>query len=213
MDDSKLGNSFDEAIELQSCHSDFEKRFKKPIHDTVLKCLRTADQYIYTGLEKADEAHQDAHNLLEKWEKFNLKMDHRRKLLSNVIAFYKQTEDANKRLSQLEKEIHIEEEKVRRLNEKDKKSSKRSKSNLPIEHQIIITRSKSPSRSPYSDLNSGQNRNTLYDQFNDTATSGHTTHEDMEQKNEQQDYDGKRIVKRVYEFTENVKTLKTKKVI
>ena len=94
-----------------------------------MKCLRTADQFIHTGLEKADEAHQEAHVLLEKWEKFAMKMDQRRKLLSIVVSFYKQTEDASERLNQIEKEIKIEEEKTKLLNESDEKK-KRSSSRL-----------------------------------------------------------------------------------
>jgi hypothetical protein len=85
--------------------------------------MRSADQYIHTGLEKADEAHQEAHVLLEKWEKFALKMDQRRKLLSIVVSFYKQTEEASERLTQIEKEIKIEQEKAKLLDEKNSEKS------------------------------------------------------------------------------------------
>lgn len=92
-----------------------------------MRCIRTADQFIHTGLERADEAHQEAHVLLEKWEKFALKLDQRRKLLSIVVSFYKQTEDASERLSQIEHEIRRENEKIRSLNETRDESEKRTR--------------------------------------------------------------------------------------
>ncbi len=49
--------------------------------DNVMKCLRHTNQYILTDLEKADMAHQEAHVLLVKREKFAMKLDERRKLL------------------------------------------------------------------------------------------------------------------------------------
>lgn len=82
------------------------------MHDNVMKCMRSADQFIHTGLEKADEAHQEAHVLLEKWEKFALKLSQRRKLLSIVVSFYKQTEEASERLIKIEQEIKDEHEKT-----------------------------------------------------------------------------------------------------
>lgn len=92
-----------------------------------MRCLRTADQFIHTGLEQADEAHQEAHILLEKWEKFALKLDQRRKLLSIVVSFYKQTEDASERLSQIEREIRLENEKIRSLKERRRSSADSSR--------------------------------------------------------------------------------------
>lgn len=84
-----------------------------------MKCLRTADQFIHTGLERADEAHQEAHVLLEKWEKFALKLDQRRKLLALVVSFYKQTEEASKRLIKIEQEIKLEKEKINQMSDND----------------------------------------------------------------------------------------------
>lgn len=100
-----------------------------------MRCLRTADQFIHTGLERADEAHQEAHVLLEKWEKFALKLDQRRKLLSVVVSFYKQTEEASERLSQIEREIRNENDKMSNINQenctnnnqKKKRSSSKTK--------------------------------------------------------------------------------------
>lgn len=91
-----------------------------------MKCIRTADQFIHTGLERADQAHQEVHILLETWEKFALKLDQRRKLLSIVVSFYKQTEEASERLIQIQKEIQIEEEKIRKLSEEDNKHSSKN---------------------------------------------------------------------------------------
>ena len=120
---------------MQEGYNKFVKQNFKTIQENVTKCMRTADQFIHTGLEKADEAHQEAHELLEKWEKFAIKLEQRRKLLLVVLSFYKQTEEATERLSQLETEIQIEHEKCRRLSErKSKKSrSKTPKRASPIE--------------------------------------------------------------------------------
>ena len=136
IDDSRLGTNYKEAIELQKFHIDFENQHQKPIHDSVMQSLRTADQFIHTGLEKADEAHQEAHVMLEEWEKFALKLDQRRKLLSIVVSFYKQTEDAAERLIQIEKEIKREEAKIRKASERSKSKSSTRTTNLSPEEEM-----------------------------------------------------------------------------
>ena len=50
IEDSRLGTNYKEAIELQNLHAEFEKRYHAPIHDSVMQSLRTADQFIHTGL-------------------------------------------------------------------------------------------------------------------------------------------------------------------
>jgi septal ring factor EnvC (AmiA/AmiB activator) len=108
-----------------------------------MRCLRTADQFVHTGLERADEAHQEAHVLLEKWEKFALKLDQRRKLLSIVVSFYKQTEEASERLSQIEREIRLENEKIRHLRETREESEEKIRVVDKKKHQQQRTASSS----------------------------------------------------------------------
>ena len=74
--------------------------------------MRSADQFVHTGLKNADEVHQLAHELLQHWEKFARSLDQRRKLLSLVVSFNKQTESASEKLEMLEKEIKKEEGKI-----------------------------------------------------------------------------------------------------
>jgi hypothetical protein len=75
-----------------------------------MKCMRSADQFVHTDLDGADEVHQLAHELLKEWEKFAIKLDQRRKLLAVVVSFYQQTEEASAKLGRLDQEISIEKE-------------------------------------------------------------------------------------------------------
>jgi hypothetical protein len=199
IEDARLGTNYNEAIQLQNLHAQFERDHSKPIHDSVMKCIRTADQFIHTGLEKADEAHQEAHVLWEKWEKFALKLDQRRKLLSIVVSFYKQTEDASERLIQIEKEIRKEEEKIRKISERD---SSRAKSNMS---------SRASNTSPNADLT--QRHADLSNQLAEITGAGLREGRIVLEKIGD-DYDEtEHVIKRVYEFTEHVKDLKSKLVI
>jgi hypothetical protein len=80
-----------------------------------MKIMRSADQFVHTGLKNADEVHQFAHDLLQHWEKFARSLDQRRKLLSLVVSFNKQTDDASERLEELEKQISNEEKKISQI--------------------------------------------------------------------------------------------------
>ena len=191
IEDSRLGTNYKEAIELQNLHADFEKKYHAPIHDSVMQNLRTADQFIHTGLEKADEAHQEAHVMLEKWEKFALKLDQRRKLLSIVVSFYKQTEDATERLLQIEKEIKREEEKIRKATHSKSKSSTRT-SNISPNAELAQR---------HADLT-----NKLTEITGPSLREGRIVLE----KVDKEDFETEHVIKRVYEFTEHVKDLKTK---
>jgi len=192
IEDSRLGTNYKEAIELQNAHVNFERENQKLIHDSVMHCLRTADQFIHTGLEKADEAHQEAHVMLEQWEKFALKLDQRRKLLSIVVSFYKQTEDAAERLIQIEKEIKREEAKIKKANERSKSKSSTRATNT----------------SPNSEL--AQRHADLTNKLAEITGPGLREGRIVLEKVDKEDYETEHVVKRVYEFTEHVKDLKTK---
>lgn len=77
--------------------------------------MRSADQFVHTGLKNADEVHQFAHELLQNWEKFARSLDQRRKLLSLVVSFNKQTDAATERLQKLEEQISNEEQKISQI--------------------------------------------------------------------------------------------------
>jgi hypothetical protein len=187
-----LGTNYNEAIELQNLHVNYEREHQKPIHDSVMQCLRTADQFIHTGLEKADEAHQEAHVMLEEWEKFALKLDQRRKLLSIVVSFYKQTEDAAERLIQIEREIKREEAKIKKANERSKSKSSTRATNV----------------SPNSEL--AQRHADLTTKLAEITGPGLREGRIVLEKVGKEDYETEHVIKRVYEFTEHVKDLKTK---
>ena len=162
------------------------------MHDSVTKCIRTADQFIHTGLENADEAHDEAHNLLEHWETFAIKIEQRRKLLVVVCSFYKQTEEATERLNQLDTEIKIEQEKCRRLtNKKSKKSrSKTPKCSSPIE----LTQRHIDLQNQVADISAAclrEGRIVL-----EKVGNGNT--------------DSEHVIKKVYEFSEQVKEITNK---
>lgn len=237
-----------EAVKLQEIQNKYEKDYHKPIHDSVMRSLRTADQFIHTGLERADEAHQEAHVLLEKWEKFALKLDQRRKLLSIVVSFYKQTEDASERLSQIEREIRLENEKIRTLNEEEnssssssekKRSNSRSKksatnkmsntvnnnsnvtttttttattiddvtSSTPA--KIVVERSQK-NASPTNEL--AQRHVVLSNQLAEASASGLREARIVLEKISDDNYEAKHVIRKVYEFTEQVNDLKKKLV-
>jgi len=129
----KLGLNAAEAVEMQQAHNEFVREHYKPMQEGVTRCMRSADQFVHTGLENADEAHAEAHELLEQWEQFALKMEQRRKLLMVVGSFYRQTDEATSRLSQLETEIRIEREKCKRLNSREKEKRRRkSRTRSPV---------------------------------------------------------------------------------
>jgi len=158
-----------------------------------MKCLRTADQFVHTGLEKADEAHQEAHNLLEKWENFALKLGQRRKLLAIVASFYRQTEEASKKLVQIEREIKIEREKlISESSEDDAKSS--SSSRLTV----------ASTQRRHSDLSN---------QLAEITAPGLREGRIILEKFSKDDFEAEHVIKKVYEFSEQVKELKTKLVI
>ena len=157
-----------------------------------MQCLRTADQFIHTGLEKADEAHQEAHVMLEEWEKFAIKLDQRRKLLSIVVSFYKQTEDAAERLIQIEREIKREEAKLKKANERSKSKSSTRATNV----------------SPNSEL--AQRHADLTTKLAEITGPGLREGRIVLEKVGKEDYETEHVIKRVYEFTEHVKDLKTK---
>ena len=106
-----------DSSQLQQAHGEFVQGHYKPVQESVTRCMRTADKFIHTGLERADEAHQEAFELLERWERFAVKLEQRRKLLSVVGSFYTQTGEAAQRLGALETEIKIQEEKTSRLSQ------------------------------------------------------------------------------------------------
>lgn len=187
LDDSKLGSNYKEAMELQDNHLKFEKQYKKLIHDSVMKCIRTADQFIHTGLERADEAHSEAHILLEEWEKFARKLDQKRKLLSIVVSFYNQTEQASERLIQIEKEIKIEHEKIRGLDEKDNEYRKAS---------------------PSAEF--AQRHANLSSKLAEITASGLRDGRIILEKCSTQNSETNHVVKKVYEFTEQVNEIKNK---
>lgn len=161
-----------------------------------MKCIRQADQLIHTGLERADQAHKEAHILLEKWEKFAFKLDERRKLLSIVVSFYKQTEEAAERLIQIEKEILTEREKIKDLNQNEEIRKRRSSES---------TSSKSSSK--YSDLT-----NQLAEISGPCLREGRIVLEKISKDDYRDDFQAEHVIKRVYEFTEQVKDLKSKLV-
>ena len=233
-----------EAVKLQEIQNKYEKDYHKPIHESVMRSLRTADQFIHTGLERADEAHQEAHVLLEKWEKFALKLDQRRKLLSIVVSFYKQTEDASERLSQIEREIRLENEKIRTLNEEEnssssssekKRSNSRSKksatnkmSNTVNNNSNVTTTtttiddvtSSTPAKivvergqknaSPTNEL--AQRHVVLSNQLAEASASGLREARIVLEKISDDNYEAKHVIRKVYEFTEQVNDLKKKLV-
>lgn len=186
LDDSKLGANYKEATELQENHLKFEKQYKKLIHDSVMKCIRTADQFIHTGLERADEAHSEAHVLLEEWEKFARKLDQRRKLLSIVVSFYNQTEQASERLIQIEKEIKIEHEKMRGLDE-------------------INTE-----RKPSPGAEFAQRHANLSSKLAEITAPGLREGRIILEKCSTQNSQANHVIKKVYEFTEQVNEIKSK---
>jgi hypothetical protein len=161
-----------------------------------MKCIRDADQFIHTGLEKADQAHQEAHSLLERWEKFALKLDERRKLLAIVVSFYKQTEEASERLLQIEKEIQIEREKLKNFNENKETNTRKSSES-----------SSSKSSAKYSDLT-----NQLAEISGPGLREGRIVLEKITKDDYKDDFQAEHVIKRVYEFTEQVKDLKSKLV-
>lgn len=225
-------------MKLQEIQNKYEKDYHKPIHDSVMRCLRTADQFIHTGLERADEAHQEAHVLLEKWEKFALKLDQRRKLLSIVVSFYKQTEEASERLSQIEREIRFENEKIRNLNEEEnssscsssekKRSNSRSKKSTASNKmsntvntnnvttttidnvtstpaKIVVERSQK-NTSPTNEL--AQRHVVLSNQLAEASASGLREARIVLEKISDDNYEAKHVIRKVYEFTEQVNDLK-----
>lgn len=187
LDDSKLGSNYKEAMELQENHLKFERQFKKLIHDSVMKCIRTADQFIHTGLERADEAHSEAHILLEEWEKFARKLDQKRKLLSIVVSFYNQTEQASERLIQIEKEIKIEHEKILGIDEKDDECRKAS---------------------PGAEF--AQRHANLSSKLAEITAPGLRDGRIILEKCSTQNSETNHVVKKVYEFTEQVNEIKNK---
>ncbi len=170
-----------------------------------MQWLRTADQFVHTGLERADQAHQEAHNLHEKWEKFALKLDHRRKLLSIVVSFYKQTEQASERLRQIQTEIELEEEKIKQLSSNnEEEESKRLSSSSSI---------KSAGKSSLSSSNEEltQRHVNLSSQLAQVSEPGLREAKIILEKVSNEDaVETKHVIKRVHEFTEHVRDLKTK---
>lgn len=201
LDDARLGTNYQEAIELQHTHDKFEKEYHKPIHESVMKCIRTADQFIHTGLEKADQAHQEAHILLEKWEKIALKLDQRRKLLSIVVSFYRQTEEATDRLSQLEKEIKIEHEKVKSLSESDQTTQIKIDINNADKPRTI---------SPNSEL--AQRHADLQNQIAEITAPCLREGRIVLEKVCREDSEAEHVIRKVYQFSEQVNELKSKLV-
>jgi hypothetical protein len=160
-----------------------------------MSCLRTADQFIHTGLEKADEAHQEAHVLLEKWEKFALRLDQRRKLLSIIVSFYKQTEEASERLSQIEREIQIEQEKIKNIG-----------SNSDEEIHNIKVNTSQQKHSSTSSLNRNENAQTnelqqrhanLSNQLAEISGRGLREARIVLEKISKDDFESKHVIKKV----------------
>ena len=189
-----------------------KKSHLKPIHENVMKCLRTADQFIHTGLERADEAHQEAHELLEKWEKIALKLDQRRKLLSIVVSFYRQTEEASDRLNQLEKEIRIEHENVKNLSGSDNDLMQITP---PPPHRassisININEDKPRTISPNSEM--AQRHADLQSQLAEITApclrEGRIVLEKVCVNSEEAEH----VIRKVYQFSEQVNELKSRLV-
>lgn len=199
LEDARLGSNYHEALELQQKHNQFEKDHNKPLHDNVMRCLRTADQFIHTGLQRADQAHQEAHSLLEKWEKFALKMDQRRKLLCIVASFYKQTEEASERLNQIKREIQAEEQKTKLLSEGDKRRRRGSSG----DEKTSSLGSISPN------LEIAQHNVHLSNQLAEISAPGLREGRIVLEKIGAE-FESEDVIRRVYEFTEQVKDLKTK---
>ena len=156
-----------------------------------MRCLRTADQFVHTGLEKADEAHQEAHVLLEKWEKFAIKLDQRRKLLSIVVSFFKQAEEANERLSQIENNIRIENERVLKMSESKRPSDSRSSPSFEMTQRQV----------------------ELQNQLAEITAPGLREGKIVLEKIAKEDFEAEQVIRKVYEFTEHVNELKNKLVI
>lgn len=192
VENTKLGLNVTEAMQMQHAHNEFVKQHYKPMQESVTKCIRTADQFIHTGLENADEAHAEAHDLLEHWEKFALKLEQRRKLLMVVGSFYKQTEEATERLNQLETEIQIEHEKCRRLSIKKSKKS----------------RTKSP-KCP-SPVEMTQRHIDLQNQVADISAACLREGRNVLEKMGTQSSECEHVIKKVYEFSEQVEDIKNK---
>lgn len=182
-----------------------------------MKCLRTADQFIHTGLEKADQAHQEAHDLLEKWEKIALKLDQRRKLLSVVVSFYRQTEEASDRLNQLEKEIQIEHEKVKNLSGSDIDLINTTATPPPASSHhmssvsIKINEEKPRTISPTSEI--AQRQADLQSQLAEITApclrEGRIVLEKVCENSEEAEH----VIRKVYQFSEQVNELKSRLVI
>jgi hypothetical protein len=178
LEDTKLGSNYQESFELQRIHAQFEKQHHKPLHDTVMKLMRSADQFVHTGLKNADDVHQFAHVLLEHWEKFARKLDQRRKLLSLVVSFSKQTESATEKLGQLEKDIENEEEKISQI-ESNNENLTNLHSNLSNQIAVI-------------------------------TAPGLRDGKILLEKIDKDDFESQQLIRRVSEFNEHVKELKTK---
>jgi hypothetical protein len=174
-----------------------------------MKCIRTADQFIHTGLEKADEAHQEAHELLEKWEKMALKLDQRRKLLSIVVSFYRQNEMASDRLNQLEKEIRIEREKVKSLNDSDQEMKQSPQISMI---KININEDKPRTISP-NNSEIAQRQVDLQNQLAEITApclrEGKIVLDKICKEDSEQ---AEQVIRRVYQFSEQVNELKSRLV-
>ncbi len=193
VDNVKLGLNAVEAVEMQKAHNEFVKEHYKPLQESVTRCMRSADQFIHTGLENADEAHAEAHELLEEWERFALKMEQRRKLLLVVGSFYRQTDEATNRLSQLEGEIKAERDKFKVLKKKKKKSRTRSPEKCPS--PIEMTQRHIDLQSQVDEISAAclrEGKNVL----------------DKVDKNYNSECE--HVVKKVFEFTEQVEEIKSK---
>lgn len=161
-----------------------------------MKCLRTADQFIHTGLEKADEAHQEAHVLLEKWEKFALNMDQRRKLLSVIVSFYKQTEEASEKLSQIEKEIVLEREKIKKLSNSEEENLNMKGTELTIERRNSENNSMSNSTNELTQIHSN-----LSNQLAEISGRGMREARIVLEKISKDDYEAKHVIRKVAIFS------------
>ena len=179
-----------------------------------MKCIRTADQFIHTGLEKADEAHQEAHELLEKWEKMALKLDQRRKLLAIVVSFYRQTEQATDRLNQLEKEIKIEHERAKRLNsDSDPEGSPAKKiSTIRINVNTSNEDTAKSSRTNSPNLESVQRNADLQTQLAEITAPCLREGKIVLEKVCKEDSQAEHVIRKFYEFSEQVNELKSKLV-
>ncbi|CAF2499044.1 unnamed protein product [Rotaria sp. Silwood2] len=104
LENTDLGQTLDDIERLQTIHKEIETE-SQIIHDRVLRCMRAVDTWVHTGLTRADRLHAHAHTLLVLWEKYELKLDIRRRLLRLAHQFYSDSINTFSILDSLDKHL------------------------------------------------------------------------------------------------------------